>query len=50
MPTTVSKPVLNWFAKEKIKSLNNESALEAGIFALDSIGAGRLIAFEEEDA
>lgn len=48
MPTTVSKPVLSWFAKEKLKKMSNDSALEAGIFAIDSIGANRLIAFEEE--
>ena len=41
VPPTVSKPVLNWFAKEKIKTLKNDSALEAGLFAIESIGANR---------
>jgi hypothetical protein len=48
VPTTVSKPVLLWFAKEKLKTMKSESALEAGTYAMESIGANRLIAFEEE--
>lgn len=48
VPTTVSKPVFSWFAKDKIKALNIDCALEAGLFAIDSIGANRAIAFEEE--
>lgn len=48
MPTTVSKPVLSWFAKEKLKKLTNESVLEIGIFAIDSINTNRQIVFEEE--
>jgi len=46
--TTVSKPVLSWFAKEKLKNLTNDNALEVGIHAIDSIAANRIIAFEEE--
>ena len=38
-----------WFAKEKLPKMKPlESALEAGTYAIDSIGANRLIAFEEE--
>ena len=40
--------MLTWFAKEKLKNMKNDSALEAGTYAIDSIGANRLIAFEEE--
>jgi hypothetical protein len=48
VPTTISKPVLSWFAKEKLKTLANDSALEVGLHAIDSIAVNRLIAFEEE--
>ncbi len=48
MPTTVSKPVLSWFAKEKLPEMKIDAALEAGTYAMDSIGSNRLIAFEEE--
>ena len=48
VPTTVSKPVLSWFAKEKLPKMKIDAALEAGTYAMDSIGANRLIAFEEE--
>jgi len=48
VPTTMSKPVLSWFAKEKLPKMKLDAALEAGTYAMDSIGANRLIAFEEE--
>ena len=46
--TTVSKPALSWFAKEKLKKLSGEAALEVGMFTIESIGANRLLVFEEE--
>jgi len=48
VPTTVSKPALSWFAKEKLKKLSGEAALEVGMFTIESIGANRLLVFEEE--
>ena len=48
VPTTVSKPVISWFAKEELKKLNLDSALEVGLYAIESINANRHIAFEEE--
>lgn len=48
MPTTVSKPVLSWFAKDEMKKLSLDSALEVGLYAIESINANRHIAFEEE--
>jgi hypothetical protein len=48
VPTTVSKPALSWFAKEKLKKLSCEAALEVGMFTIESIGANRLLVFEEE--
>ena len=48
VPTTVSKPVLSWFAKEEMKKLSLDSALEVGLYAIESINANRHIAFEEE--
>jgi tetratricopeptide (TPR) repeat protein len=50
VPTTVSKPVISWFAKEELKKLSLDSALEIGLYAIESINAHRHIAFEEEDA
>jgi hypothetical protein len=48
VPTTVSKPVISWFANDELKKLSLDSALEVGIYAIESINAHRLIAFEEE--
>jgi len=44
----VSKPILSWFAKEELKKLSLDSALEIGLYAIESINANRHIAFEEE--
>jgi hypothetical protein len=48
IPTTVSKPVISWFANQELKKLSLDVALEVGIYAIESINANRLIAFEEE--
>ena len=48
VPTTVSKPVIAWFANDELKKLSLDTALEVGLYAIESINANRVIAFEEE--
>ncbi len=48
VPTAISKPVLGWFAKDQIKKLNLDGALDVGGHAIEGINANRHIAFEEE--
>jgi hypothetical protein len=50
IPQTVSKPVLSWFAKEQIKKISGDLALDLGMHSIDQISLHRHIAFEEEDA